>query len=98
MRSIVVVTIFVATFIVVFGEKARFDNYRVYSVNIENEEQLSVLRELEAYADGISFRAMPTAVGQMVDIIVPPHKLADISELFDVHEFNSQIRTKDLQK
>lgn len=91
-------TILVASFIAAFGEKARFDNYRVYSVNIQNEKQLNVLRELEAHPDGISFRMMPTSVGQKIDFIVPPHKLADISELFDAYEFNSQTKTEDLQK
>lgn len=96
MKSIVV-TILIASLVVVLGEKARFDNYRVYSVNIENVEQLNVLRELETYPDGISFRMMPK-VGQMIDIIVPPHKLADISELFVSYKFENQIKTADLQK
>lgn len=29
------------------AEQARFDNYRVYSVHIENEKQLKVLKDLE---------------------------------------------------
>lgn len=91
-------TILVASVIVVFGEKARFDNYRVYSIDIKNENQLNVLRELENYPDGILFRMMPTAVGQTVDIVVPPHKLADISELFAVYEFSSHTKTENLQK
>lgn len=92
-------TILVASFvIVVFGEKARFDKYRVYSIDIKNENQLNVLRDLENYPDGILFRMMPTAVGQTVDIVVPPHKLADISELFAAYEFSSQTKTEDLQK
>lgn len=97
MRSIVV-TILVAYFIVVFGEKARFDNYRVYFVDIKNEKQLNVLRELETNPDGISFRMMPTTVGQRIEFIIPPHKLADISELLAAYEFNSQIKTENLQK
>lgn len=97
MRSILL-TILVAQLLVVFGEKVRFDNYRVYSINIKNEQQLQVLRELENYPDGISFRMMPLAVDQTVDIVVPPHKLADISELFTANEFKSVVRTEDLQK
>lgn len=95
MKSLAV-AILAAFFIVAFGEKIRFDNYRVYSVSIKNEEQLNVLRELQVYPDGISFRVMPTTVGQTVEIVVPPHKFADISELFS--EFNNQIKTENIQK
>lgn len=90
--------ILLASFIDTFAEKARFDNYRVYSVSIRDERQLNILRELEIYPDGISFRDMPTIVGQTVDLVVPPHKLAAIHELFSTFDFHSQIKTENLQK
>jgi hypothetical protein len=37
------------------GEKARFDNYRVYNLKIENAQQLATLQEMENYRDGVSF-------------------------------------------
>lgn len=36
------------------SEKARFDNYRVYEILIENDLQLELLRNIEAYPDGVS--------------------------------------------
>lgn len=93
-----VVLIFVACFVLAFGEKARFDNYRVYSVNVENEAQLKVLNDLEAYPDGTLFLESPTGVKQIADILVPPHKYADISELFETHEIKNRIKTPNLQK
>lgn len=93
-----VLAIFVACFAIAFAEKARFDNYRIYSVSIENDHQLNVLRELQNYPDGITFQAMPTRVSQIVDLIVPPHKFADISELFESYEFKNKIKTENLQK
>jgi hypothetical protein len=38
----------------VAADKARFDNYRVYSVAVETEEQLKVLREIEETSDSVS--------------------------------------------
>jgi asparagine N-glycosylation enzyme membrane subunit Stt3 len=35
-------------------EKARFDNYRVYKILIENEEQLEVMKQIDSYPDGVS--------------------------------------------
>lgn len=40
---------------VTFAEKARFDNYRVYHVAIENEIQLRALKELSENSDSVSF-------------------------------------------
>lgn len=90
--------IFVVIFVGAYGEKVRFDNYRVYSVNVENGEQLKVLRELEAYPDGTIFLDYPTVVGQTVDMIVPPHKFADIAETFEAFKFKNHIKTHNLQE
>lgn len=38
----------------VFAEKARFDNYKVYTIQVENEKQLNTLQELEGTPDGVS--------------------------------------------
>lgn len=38
------------------SEKARFDNYRVYQISIENDEQLELLQQIENYPDGVSFK------------------------------------------
>lgn len=45
--ELLVLAIFIACFVVTFGEKIQFDNYRVYSINVGN-----YVRELEAYPDG----------------------------------------------
>lgn len=36
------------------GEKARFDNYRIYNVKIDNTEQLHQLQEIDMHLDGVS--------------------------------------------
>lgn len=34
-------------------EKARYDNYRVYEIAIENKIQLDLMHEIEKYPDGV---------------------------------------------
>lgn len=85
------------TFLVAFCEKARFDNYRVYLVHIENEEQLQVIQELELNPDGLVLLEVPTAVDGIAEILVPPHKFADINDLFHMYNLKNEIRTNDLQ-
>lgn len=36
------------------GEQARYDNYRIYRLSIENVQQLELLQEVERYPDGVS--------------------------------------------
>lgn len=93
-----VVAIFIACFVVAFGEKVRFDNYRVYSVNVTNEKQLKALHELEESSDGTTFLESPTSVGQAAELLVPPHKFADIAELFDAYDIKNHIKTRNLQE
>lgn len=80
------------------GEKARFDNYRVYSIEVENDEQLQVLNELENQQDGLLFLAPPTAKQTFVELIVPPHKFADISELCEKYHMKSDKKIDNLQR
>lgn len=50
-----IITIFlVSLFFCGLAEKARFDNYRVYELNIYSKEQLDLLLELENYSDAVS--------------------------------------------
>lgn len=96
--KIFVLAIFVACFMVASAEKARYDNYRVYSIHIENEDQLKELQELEIHPDGISFLESPVGVDQSIDLTVPPHKFAEIAELFEANKIKNWIKTKNLQE
>lgn len=40
------------------GDKARFDNYRLYSVSVDNELQLRVLKELAKIGDSVSYKKL----------------------------------------
>lgn len=40
--------------IVAAADKARYDNYRVYSVSVDNQLQLKVLKELAEVSDSVS--------------------------------------------
>ncbi|XP_055294946.1 zinc carboxypeptidase-like [Sitodiplosis mosellana] len=80
------------------GEKARFDNYRVYSIEVENNEQLQVLKELENQQNGLLFLAPPTATQTFVELIVPPHKFADISELCEKFRMKNDLKIDNLQR
>lgn len=83
---------------VIAAEKARFDNYRVYSIEIENEDQLQVLQQIENHQDGLLFTIPPIVVPMRVEVVVPPHKFADIFELCEKYSIENEIKIENLQK
>lgn len=90
--------IFFACFSLSFGEKARFDNYRVYSIKIKDERQLEMLQALENSQDGIVYIEPPISILRPAEIMVPPHKFADISEFFSKFTIENDIKIDNLQR
>lgn len=98
MRALKLAIFAVCFWQIVFSEKVQYDNYRLYSVIIENDQQLNVLQELQVRPDGIIFETIPIRKGQIVDLIVAPQRIADISELFENYEFKNRLLIENLQK
>ena len=90
--------IFLLCFVSCMGEVARFDNYRVYQIVIETEEQLVVLKKIQFGWDGVQFFRTPYRVGAVIEIIVPPHKFADIADLFKAYKIKNILFTKNVQR
>lgn len=84
--------------VAIFGEKAQFDSYRVYSIEVENEKQLKVLKKFEDGLDGISFLETPTGIQQTAELLVPPHKFADIEDMFEALELKNYVKIENIQK
>lgn len=72
---------FLACFLVCYGEKTRYDNYRVYKVTVKDLAALETFQQLDEFSNGITFLDEPT-IHQPFHILVPPHELAHISEIF----------------
>lgn len=98
MNQITVLILFACLFITVNGERVQYDDYRVYSVEISNEKHLKLLQELESIQNEISFINIPTVIAQTVDVIVPPHKCAEIREFFKENDLQHSLKGQNLQK
>lgn len=97
MKAIIFIVLFVCVALSL-GEKARFDNYRVYSIDVETDEQLQVLKEIENQQNGVLFLMPPTTTQTFVELIVPPHKFADISELCEKFQMKNDLKIDNLQR
>lgn len=80
-----------------FDTKARFDNYRVYSLSVENKNQLEELREIENNPDGLLYLHEPF-LGGKAELLVPPHKVADVHDLFKSLKLKVDLKTRNIQE
>lgn len=96
--NLIPLTVLFACFVACFGEKVRFDNYGVYSVVVENDQQFNVLRQFESGHDGISFLETPTGTHQKTELLVPPHQFAKMSDFFQSQGIKNHLKIHNLQK
>lgn len=54
MKLILVTVFFLSIGYLTIAEEARYDNYRVYKLSIDNVKQLELLQEMERFPDGVS--------------------------------------------
>ncbi|XP_055907038.1 zinc carboxypeptidase A 1-like [Eupeodes corollae] len=80
-----------------FGERTRYDNYRLYTVTPSNLEQLKILQEIEGKSDSVIFLQGPYVLGKAVQIVVAPHKAHDIIDGLRRNELDVQLIEKNLQ-
>lgn len=52
------------------AEKARYDNYRVYEILIDNDQQLELMQEIENYPDGVRrFNIVKIVINENIDFV-----------------------------
>ncbi|XP_070500161.1 zinc carboxypeptidase-like [Chironomus tepperi] len=79
-------------------EKARYDNYRVYEILVENQEQLDLLKHIDDYPDGYRIIEFPGTIDKDAQIIVPPHKFGEFSEVLQKFQIKSRLMITNLQE
>lgn len=90
--------VFFACHLLINGENARFDNYRIYSIKIQSGKQLELLQNLENTPDGISFLENPISMKQNAEMLVPPHKFADVGDFFEKFGIVNEIKVDNIQQ
>lgn len=80
-----------------FAAKARYDNYKLYSMQLTNEAQAEAVAHLEKNTDAYDFWSGPSMVRD-VDVMVPPHKFGDFEDFLATYEITYQIKVENIQK
>lgn len=95
MKFLLAIAVLVLCSSIALGEKARFDNYRVYTLKVTTEEQLTALQGIEE-GGKYEFWSPPTSKTD-VDIMVPPHKFAEFSDLVDYLDIEFSLKIENVQ-
>lgn len=95
--TVCVVVLLAITSSLSLAETIRFDNYRVYSLNISDEQQLQQLRQLQGSV-GYDFWRPADVVGATADIMVAPHKLAEFTNIMDTMRVQSHLMVDNVQR
>ncbi|KAG4079633.1 hypothetical protein HA402_010413 [Bradysia odoriphaga] len=83
--------------VTISAEKMRFDHHKVYRLNVQNKDQMNVLRQLEETPNGdYKFWNSPTA-GRSVEVVVPPQKLYEFHGIMNSFNINHELQIDDLQ-
>lgn len=73
---------------------ARYDNYRLYRLHLENDQQVRKFQELEEVSDSVVFYGHARHPAQNLTILVSAHKIADITELLKRYRVDHKILVK----
>lgn len=90
--------VLISTLILVRTENINFDNCRVISVKIGNEQDRDVLEKLGSFSDLVHFSPTPSIVGELIDLIAPQDMFDDIQQVLDANEIQYKENEKNIQR
>nr|AHK12808.1 carboxypeptidase [Musca domestica] len=79
------------------GERARYDNYRVYQTTASSPAELEVLKNLEGASDSIMFLDGIHHINKAISVVVAPHKVPDFLEIMGANEIEYGLIESNLQ-
>lgn len=78
-------------------DQARYDNYRIYNVEFENEEQIALFQKLEDQSDSLTFIGHAREIGQKLSILVAAHRVADFADLLKTYKLKHRVLVRACQ-
>lgn len=95
--NLIIGIILVLAVTTISGEKMRFDHHKIFSLKVENKEQMKVLKQLEGTAEGEYVFGDSPVVGRNVDVVVPPHKLYEFGGIMTNFNIMNELKVENLQ-
>lgn len=83
--------------VVISAEKIRFDYHKIFSLKVENVEQMKVLKQLEETPEGEYVFGDSPVIGRNVEVVVPPHKLYEFGGIMNNFNIIHDLKVDNLQ-
>uniref|UniRef100_A0A182N406 Zinc carboxypeptidase A 1 n=1 Tax=Anopheles dirus TaxID=7168 RepID=A0A182N406_9DIPT len=77
---------------------ARYDNYRLYRVELATDEHVQLFQQLEAKSDSCTFYGHARQAGQQLTIMVSASKVADFEDLLTLHAVQGRVLERNVQQ
>lgn len=90
--------LFSVLLVFVTAEKVRYDNFALYKVHPENEEDLKFLNELKEKNAKLDFWKPPTQVGETVSVVSPPELKEEFEHSLEKRSIRSELMLKNIQE
>ncbi|XP_028046670.1 zinc carboxypeptidase [Monomorium pharaonis] len=90
----------IALFIIITGlavAKVTYENYKLFSLVPASQAQLSILHLLK-HDGSFNYWQEPSFINQEVDIMVPPHKLTEFTEILSIFKFSYTVKIENIQE
>lgn len=71
--------------------KARYDNYRLYRVQLKTDDQVKAFQEIESRSDSYIFIGHAREPNQNLTIMVAAHKVAEITDILNDYKVGHEI-------
>ncbi|KAM8712654.1 hypothetical protein ACLKA7_013050 [Drosophila subpalustris] len=82
----------------VVKDQARYDHYRIYNIQFDNEEQIKLFQQLEEQSDSLTFIGHAREIGQKLSILVAAHRVADFADLLETYKLEHRVLTYNFQE
>ncbi|XP_017145900.1 zinc carboxypeptidase [Drosophila miranda] len=79
-------------------DQARYDHYRIYNVQFDNQEQIELFQKLEDQSDSLTFIGHAREIGQKLSILVAAHRVSDFADLLKTYKLKHRVLTYNFQE
>lgn len=82
----------------VLTEKVRYDDYALYKVHPDTEDQVDFLKDLHENDDDLNFWVPPSQPGQFVSVVSPPEKRKEFEHVLSKRSIFSELMLSNIQE
>lgn len=73
------------------NSKSRYDNYRLYRVHLNVDEQVKIFQDIENRSDSYIFIGHAREIGQKLSILLAAHKVSEFADILTRYNVTNEL-------